>query len=605
MPIDLMHEAWRSRLLGIVVLMIILQDLAAVILMPVPFCIASLSGFDESVKPNTQEEHDALLRLFSIANTNGFIMPILALLGASRWQSAWFLVPGLVSAFVQVIVLSLLDAKYCFALAPYGDSTSPVNIDMPSWAGILSFLPQSARFVAFVRLFDWALTLVALFILLFLCVKHLVLPSLRAQQLTTLANENARSGVGYAQLSAAESSAVALSKAAGNVSNSGDGAGDGDGYGFADKGIYVHHSIPTYMRLRELERVHDTDASPCWAVYWLAFRMQLVPLRHALAVFLSAFCLAMLQLLMESLTRGLLSDIDTSIEPGTMSDLARSLLNSLVNSQTAVTCFGAFSLFVSLVIVSGDVVRLLEAYRGVWDPTFSATEVSPFADGGSLDPSTNANAAAVRLADVSVTPIFLKDMSVLFSRAAALLGGGSGSTSREELPRALDLARFEFTDASGYIIMLTTTLLSVCACLMVAFVVINFVFTYPPLRSWMLSWVFTTIIFAILRILIIRWARCCCASGNQVMKPRLFLCFDSALSFVASAIFSVSIGITRVAILLILSLLSASQISFTPLPSSLNMLDTGFAMYGAMLKVYMAWAIDPECAPKPGMVDVI
>jgi hypothetical protein len=350
-----------------------------------------------------------------------------------------------------------------------------------------------------------------------------------------------------------------------------------------------------YMRMRDFERRTAADSSPCAALSWLYLRMQLVPLRHILAVTLTSICLGLLQLLVQALLGSLADDADTP-------DIITAFATVAISAQTAVTIFGALSLALSLWNVSGDVITLLEAHRRAWDAESRAGEAQPFAKVGDDEAAVAAPAPHEAAHYTSTLPLFFRDIAA-GSRCLLALVGGSGTTAPPAPPHVLDLSAYSYTDAPGYILMLATTLLFVCFIAGLVFAGLAFFLVYPPLRdAFLVPYLLTLVGSYVFRLIVIRTMRCCCARGDLLLMPRAFMALDAALSLVVSGLFSVSLGLTRVTLALVWALLAASQLSGPCLPPAIALLDTGYASYGAMLKLTFAVAIDPPCAPAPGMV---
>ena len=119
----------------------------------------------------------------------------------------------------------------------------------------------------------------------------------------------------------------------------------------------------------------------------------------------------------------------------------------------------------------------------------------------------------------------------------------------------------------------------------------------------MITYVGTLLGSFVLRFVMVRAMRCCCTRGDTLLMPRWWFYVDAGLSVAASFLFSVTLGLTRVAVALLWTLLAASQLSTSTLPPAIAMLDSGFACYGAMLKLSFAWALDGGSgAPKPGQI---
>ena len=243
----------------------------------------------------------------------------------------------------------------------------------------------------------------------------------------------------------------------------------------------------------------------------------------------------------------------------------------------------------------------------MWDAPGRSLEVKPFAAegtvGGMPPPGIGADAAAAAAADVSQPPLFFRNVAALGERVLKFFSSGTGTTASSTPPRVLDLSRFNFTDAPGYILMYATSLLFVCFLAGLAFTGIGIFFFLPLLRGAMLRYVGTLLGSFLFRFILVRIMRCCCVSGDSLLMPRWWMYIDAGLSFVVSALFSISLGLTRVAVALVWALLAASQLSTSTLPPAIAMLDSGFSTYGGMLKLSFAWALDGGSAlPKPGQI---
>ena len=612
-PLDLVFEAYRSKLLVVVVLATFLLSLASKVLQfdPVP-CFSGLWTLDPTSAPTTQAEIAPLENLAHSTDVFTYLYPVLALLGASRWQSAWFLLPALAAALTQFSLLTQIDANYCFALAKYGDTLINVSSSQSVFDGgfsVLNFF-TTARLIVFYRLFLWAAALVASALLLFLVVVHIVLPSLAGRRLMTLAEAEGGgaaadlAGSDYAQLSSTEAASPRSPPR---------GTGDA-GYGHTDRRPFVPDMVIAYKRLRDFERsAGGNDGSPCVAGVWLGYRMALTPLRHWLAVVLTALTLGTLQLVVASAIGGLTADLVVEPDDPFAASISAAI-KCAVAAQTAVTVFGALSIALSLWLVSGDVIRLLEEHRAAWDAPGRSLEAKPFADAaaslGGVPPgiataagADAADAAADADADISQPPLFFRNAAALGERVLQFLSSGTGTTAASTPPRVLDLSRFNFTDAPGYVLMYTTSLLFVCFLAGLAFTGIGIFFFVPIFYDYMVTFVGTLLGSFLFRFLLVRVMRCCCASGDTLLMPRWFMAIDAGLSFVVSALFSISLGLTRVAVALVWTLLAASQLSTSTLPPAIAMLDSGFSTYGGMLKLSFAWALDGGSAlPKPGQI---
>ncbi len=211
--------------------------------------------------------------------------------------------------------------------------------------------------------------------------------------------------------------------------------------------------------------------------------------------------------------------------------------------------------------------------------------------------------AAATLAGTSQPPIFFRNIAALGERVLAFFSSGSGTTASSTPQRVLDLSRFNYTDAPGYLLMYATSLLFVCFLFGLTFTGIGVFFLLPQLRTFMLEYIGLLLGSFLYRFLLVRIMRCCCMRGDALLMPRAWLYIDAGLSFVASAIFSISLGLTRVVVALVWTLLAATQLSASTLPPAIAMLDSGFSTYGGMLKLSFAWALDGgSAAPKLGQI---
>ena len=275
--LDLVFEAYRSKLLVVIVLLTILGALAQKVLgwHPKP-CFIGLWQLDPSSQPTTGTEIALLQNLAQATDVFEFLYPALALLGVSRWQSGWFLLPALAGALAQVGLLTLIDANYCFQLAKYGDTRI---VSQSQNSGLIDFF-TTARFIVYYRLFVWSAAVAASLILFYLVVAHIVLPSLAGCKLMTLADAGAGAAAAdvasgdYAQLSSAE---------AGVFKSAAGGSNGGTCSSHKDKQPFVPDMVIAYKRLHEFERNAADDASVCAAGVWLWHRLSLTPLRHWLA----------------------------------------------------------------------------------------------------------------------------------------------------------------------------------------------------------------------------------------------------------------------------------------------------------------------------------
>jgi hypothetical protein len=162
---------------------------------------------------------------------------------------------------------------------------------------------------------------------------------------------------------------------------------------------------------------------------------------------------------------------------------------------------------------------------------------------------------------------------------------------------ALDLGVFEYADAPWYIFTFAASLIAVCICLDGVFAGVTFVLSYPPLHGWAISYLITLAVAAASRALLACALRRCCVNGSRMHAPRAFMAYDAFNLFI-SLFISVTVGFTRVLVLLVTALLHATQLSGSPL----GLFDAGFAQYGAMHKTNLAWVLDSEAAPQPGML---
>jgi hypothetical protein len=610
---------YRSKLLVVIVAITFLGLLAQKVLSwhPLP-CFRGVWYFVPQSKP-TDADVAQLQNLAAATDAFEYIYPLLALLGASRWQSAWFLLPALAGALTQFSLLTQIDAQYCFTLAKYGN-IQVFMVDDDD-AGLIDGF-RTANIIIFYRLFLWCAALAASLILSYLVVVHIVLPSLAGRRLMTLAEAEAGVtttnfvGGDYAQLSSTEAASPHTFKAAATSSG-----GDGDaGYGHKDNRPFVPDMVIAYKRLRTFERNVSDDATVCAFGIWLWLRFALTPLRHWLAVALTALILALLQVVVTSYFGGTapdfltwLSNLFDGFDLSPYMEPIMVAIKCVVAAQTMVSIFGALSILLSLWHVSGDVILLLEAptYRAVWDTPGRALEAKPFAAEGIL-PGINAvagagaagaDAAGADASDVSQPPQFYRIVAAFGERVLKFFSSGTGTTAASTPSRILDLSRFQFTDAPGYILMYATSLLFVCFIAGLFFTGLGIFFFLPLFRSIMLEYVITLAFSFVFRFVTVRAMRCCCTRGDTLLMPRWWFYVDAGLSFAVSFLFSITLGLTRVAVALLWTLLAASQLSTSTLPPAIAMLDSGFSMYGAMLKLSFAWALDGGSgAPKPGQI---
>lgn len=201
--LDLTLEAYRSRLLVLCSSVTFLLAMLSGLLIDVQPCAVGLLSVD---KAYVQEHFPDVERWGDVADVLRWVAPIFALIAASRWHSAWWSIPALLVGGAYLVLLTAVDARFCWQLLPYG-STPVTQFDGSSdgIAGAGQVIANvtgngtstggfdgdvvTASMMATVRLFDWLAALVAAALLLHLLWAHVIKPSMRAGRPFTLSQE--------------------------------------------------------------------------------------------------------------------------------------------------------------------------------------------------------------------------------------------------------------------------------------------------------------------------------------------------------------------------------------------------------------------------------